>query len=133
MSDTDDVRLSANFSRREFLCPCCGRAEISPRLVETLQGIRDAVRRPIRLSSAWRCVTHNQAVGGAEGSEHLGGTAADIVCETPEDRYQLVMAAMAAGVRRIKLYPHHVHIGVRVVGQQCRLSAEPTEDRWPSG
>jgi len=128
MNDADEVRLSANFTRKEFLCPCCGRAEISPRLVEVLQSIRDAVRRPVRMSSAWRCVEHNRAAGGEEGSEHLVGTAADIVCETPEDRYQIVMAAMAAGVRRIKLYPHHVHIGVRVTSRQCRLSAEDTND-----
>lgn len=37
-----------------------------------------AHRRPINISSGYRCPDHNRAVGGVWNSQHVAGTAADI-------------------------------------------------------
>ena len=71
--------LSRNFSRHEFHCRCCGRAELNPRLVEALQELRDLAGRAVRITSGYRCPDHNRAEGGSKRSQHLLGNAADIV------------------------------------------------------
>lgn len=55
--------------------------ELLPRLVrlaEMLERIRAAVGCPIVISSGYRCVRLNAAVGGASSSDHPQGSAADI-------------------------------------------------------
>mgnify|MGYP002177337573 FL=1 len=76
--------MTKNFSIGEFKCKCgC----IMPdevlynvvKLVNQLQTIRDVIKTPIQINSAYRCKTHNQAVNGSESSQHILGKAADIV------------------------------------------------------
>ena len=69
--------LSRNFSRSEFACPHCGKAEIDSLLVAALQRIRDRAG-PVVVTSGYRCPVHNEAVGGVKNSQHLYGKAADI-------------------------------------------------------
>ena len=72
--------ISKDFDRREFACQCgCGQNDVSPRLVKTVQAIRDAVGQPVKISSGCRCTRHNAAVGGVGGSAHTTGEAADII------------------------------------------------------
>lgn len=47
-------------------------------LAANLQQLRDALDRPITISSGFRCVALNQAVGGKVRSSHTQGLAADI-------------------------------------------------------
>ncbi len=49
------------------------------RLCAALDTIRDAVKRPIIVSSGYRCPALNAAIGGALHSAHMDGRAADIV------------------------------------------------------
>ncbi len=46
--------------------------------VRLLQPIRDLWGRPLPLSSGYRCLRLNRAIGGAPKSQHLTGEAADI-------------------------------------------------------
>lgn len=73
-------RLSTNFTLDEFLCRCCGNGEglIHPNLVIGLQMLRDLVKRPIIINSAYRCPKHNAEIGGVPNSYHTQGMAADI-------------------------------------------------------
>ncbi|MEN6585978.1 MAG: D-Ala-D-Ala carboxypeptidase family metallohydrolase, partial [Sulfuricella sp.] len=72
-------RLSPNFTRAEFACKCgCGFAEPDPALVTGLQALRDALGKPIIITSGCRCAKHNTAEGGAKRSMHVAGKAADI-------------------------------------------------------
>lgn len=53
---------------------------------KVLQPLRDAYRKPIRISSGFRCQALNKAVNGVPTSQHLKGEAADINNGIPENR-----------------------------------------------
>lgn len=74
-----DTNLTANFKVREFKCND-GSDEIliDLDLVKILQQIRDYFGKSITITSAYRTPTYNKKVGGATGSEHTKGKAADI-------------------------------------------------------
>jgi len=109
--------LSKNFSRHEFECRCCGRAEINQRLVDALQELRDLAGLPVRVTSGYRCPEHNQAIGGATRSQHLLGTAADIVVRgiIPAEMYRLAEDIEAFHNGGIGVYPDKgfIHVDVR--------------------
>lgn len=71
------------FKRSEFKCKCgkCGGFPVEPdeELVKLLEKIREHFNAPVVITSGIRCKTHNANVGGASASQHLYGTAADIV------------------------------------------------------
>lgn len=74
----DKTALTKNFSRYEFDCPCgCGTQMIDPELAEKLQRIRDALSKPIKITSGYRCLKHNRNVKGGTNSRHRYGMAAD--------------------------------------------------------
>lgn len=107
------------FDSVEFLCKC-GRPECDARrvpdalLVESLNLIRDHLGRPLRVTSGLRCAFWNEREGGVGGSEHLTGDAADLAVVTGADRWEIVQAAMAVGIRRIGVAGHFVHLGISV-------------------
>lgn len=71
--------FSPSFKRSEFACRCgCAQAPIDGALIVSLQALRDALKRPIRILSGYRCPAHNAAIGGATRSLHTQGKAADI-------------------------------------------------------
>jgi len=109
--------LSRNFSRHEFECRCCGRAEINQRLVDALQELRDLAGLPVRVISGYRCPEHNQAIGGATRSQHLLGTAADIVVRgmVPAGLCRLAEDIAAFHNGGIGVYPDKgfIHVDVR--------------------
>ena len=75
---SDTSALSKNFTRKDFKCPCgCSRQMVDSELVEKLQAIRDKLGKAIKVTSGYRCLSHNAAVGGSSGSKHRYGMAAD--------------------------------------------------------
>ena len=111
------ARLSKDFNSREFRCPCCGKVFVDERLVQALQELRDLVKVPIFITSAYRCPNHNKKVGGANFSYHTKGMAADI-----HIKYMLVKQMYKAALKveafrngGIGLYPDNkfIHVDVR--------------------
>jgi peptidoglycan hydrolase-like protein with peptidoglycan-binding domain len=50
---------------------------IDEELVQKLQQVRDKLGVPLKITSGYRCLAHNQKVGGTTGSKHVYGLAAD--------------------------------------------------------
>ena len=75
------AKLSAHFSEEELGgvgAPVAVRSNLG-QLAYLLESMRDAVRVPLRVTSGYRSPQHNAAVGGVETSQHMDGTAADVV------------------------------------------------------
>lgn len=106
----DKTALTENFTRSEFACPCgCNSQMIEQELADKIQGIRDDLGKKIRITSGYRCVSHNASkkVGGSKQSRHLYGIAADW---RTEDRSVnpvcLGILAQKAGFGGIGIYWH---------------------------
>jgi hypothetical protein len=117
------VKLSTNFNSYEFDCHgsgCCSTTIVNDELVGYLQKIRDHFKKPVIITSAYRCTKHNKNVGGVTGSRHLSGDAADIVVEGIAPK-EVAKYAESIGIRGIGLYEKahcgddFVHIDVRPV------------------
>ena len=70
--------LSLHFKASEFACRCCGKAEMDAEFIIALERLRVQIAAPFIVTSGYRCLAHNAAVGGAEKSAHTLGKAADI-------------------------------------------------------
>lgn len=114
------TELSKNFESTEFDCHgkgCCNQTEIDPSLIDFLQKIRDHFKKPVSISSAYRCTIHNKNVGGATGSRHTKGQAADIYI-TGVAPIEIARYAEKIGIKGIGLYEtekdgYFVHIDTR--------------------
>jgi len=65
---------------------------------------------PWQVTSGYRCEQHNKEVGGAPESDHLEGLAADIKCISDQQRFLMVRAISEVGIKRIIIYPRHLHL-----------------------
>lgn len=73
-------KLSENFKVKEFAsADGADPIFISPQLIMVLQRIRSHFDRAVTINSGYRTNARNKAVKGAKYSQHLYGTAADIV------------------------------------------------------
>ena len=116
------TKLSENFNSLEFDCHgsgCCSETIINPKLVEYVQKIRDHFGKSITVTSGYRCPTHNKRIGGATGSRHSKGDAADIVVSGVAPK-EVAKYAESIGIKGIGLYEtnadgHFTHIDTRDV------------------
>lgn len=114
--------LSRDFDHREFACrDGCGADQVSARLIDRLQAMRDEVHRPMLIRSGCRCRAWNLHEGGKPDSAHLTVPedgelceAADLVAPDSATRFDLIGAAIIAGFRRIGIGPDFVHLDVDV-------------------
>lgn len=116
------TKLSENFNSSEFDCHgsgCCSETIINPKLVEYVQKIRDHFGKSITVTSGYRCPVHNKRIGGATGSRHSKGDAADIVVTGVAPR-EVAKYAESIGIKGIGLYEtnadgHFTHVDTRDV------------------
>lgn len=82
-----DIAFTPNFSLSELTVTSTGQSNIPAEqeteclralAVKILQPLRDAIGRPVRVTSAFRNEVVNRRVGGAATSQHRLGQAADI-------------------------------------------------------
>ncbi len=78
-----------HFNESELACKCCNETKPNSELVAVLELVRNYFGAPVTVNSGYRCEKHNKSVGGAKGSKHLLGIAADIVVKgiKPSDVY----------------------------------------------
>lgn len=107
-------QLSKNFNEDEFRCPCCGLVAMDTHLIEGLQYIRDHYRRPMKVTSGYRCEKHNKDVGGKDDSSHLIGEAADIEVGSSNQRFNLIKEAIYAGFTRLGVGDGFLHLDIDI-------------------
>ena len=116
------------FKMKEFEChdgcemPAEARANIEALVEAVLDPARERLGKAIRVNSGYRCAKHNLKVGGAVGSQHMKGEAADVV---PGDSGQVTGDSLERLARIIKeqgvfdqmiVYPTFVHVSYKRIG-----------------
>ena len=109
------------FIKTEFKCKCGGKpcngypAEIDLTMVGYADEIRHRLKKPLQVNSGLRCRQHNLACGSVSNSQHLYGTACDLVC--PPGTTPAEMAEIAEDVigntGGIGIYSWGIHIDSR--------------------
>ena len=91
------MKLTKNFSKHEYDCKCgCEMPEYVfkniKKLAEQHQIIRDYIKKPIKITSGYRCESHNRDIGGVLGSKHTKGLAGDLQVNetTPIEMYFII-------------------------------------------
>lgn len=108
--------LSKHFNRSEFDCKCnkCTPIAVDYELVNILEDIREHFGVPVKVTSSYRCESHNKAVGGAKNSKHKLGIAADIQLKgiDPMDVYSYLNSVYPNSYG-FGLYNTFVHVDAR--------------------
>lgn len=122
------MKLTANFSLSEFECKCgCEMPdnvlENVKLLAENLQMLRMFIKQPIKVNSAYRCLSHNKNIGSKSTSQHVLGKAADIVVKElkPNEVADIAEQLMNKGLFKmggVGRYNTFTHVDIR--GKKAR-------------
>lgn len=121
-----------SFSPREIACKGTGKVLVNHNALDKLQSLRDRLRKPLILTSAYRSPEHNRRVGGAKNSKHMEGIAFDVRMDN-HDPHEFEAAARAVGFTGFGYYVKsgfmHIDTGpARTWGQPWPLTATA----WPT-
>jgi uncharacterized protein YcbK (DUF882 family) len=108
--------LTPNFTVKEMECKCgCGFCDFDLEFLDRLQALRDILKHPLVITSGFRCVRHNEAVGGGKTSNHMAGIAVDISTwgMKSDDLYKLMNGAIDLGFTGIGVAKNFIHIDTR--------------------
>lgn len=109
----NNIKLSKNFYLKEFICKeGKGEVLISNGLIEKLQSLRDYLREPITIVSAYRSPAYNKKINGSPKSQHMYGRAVDIKV-SGIDTGEVAKVAMKLGFRGIGIYDTFTHVDIR--------------------
>lgn len=117
------MKLTPNFSLSEFGCkdgtavPQKYIANVT-KLAKNLQVLRDHVKKPVVLNSAYRSPAYNRKIGGAPASQHLTASASDIRIAgmTSKQVHATILQLIAEGKMHnggLGLYNNFVHYDIR--------------------
>lgn len=91
------MKLTKNFNLSEFNCKDGTKVPLNlignvKLLAEQLQILRNYYDAPIKINSSYRTKSHNANVGGSQNSQHLFGTAADIIIKgiSPQETQETI-------------------------------------------
>lgn len=127
--------LAENFKVKEFACnDGSDTVLISDELVDLLQKIRDHFGVAVVINSGYRTSAYNKKVGGVSNSQHVKGTAADIVVKgvdplTVGQYVEYIMPDHGG----IGVYQTFTHVDVRSNRSRWdhRSGKEVVVDGWP--
>lgn len=117
------MQLTENFHLHEFACNDGTPVpeELLPnvrKLAEQLQVLRDHLKEPININSAYRHKDYNQRIGGKPSSQHLTASAADITVRSMSPRKLKGVVEKLIKQKKlyfggIGLYPGFLHVDIR--------------------
>lgn len=119
-TDSDGWGALKYISRNEFRCTCggkyCNGFPVEPSLAtaEIDNAIREHFGKPLTITSGIRCEKRNAEVGGVSNSQHVLGTASDIVVSgvSPSEVYAYAETLMP-DYGGLGLYSWGVHVDTR--------------------
>ena len=127
--------LKPNFKVKEFACnDGSDTVLISDELVNLLQKIRDHFGVAVMINSGYRTSSYNKKVGGVSNSQHVKGTAADIVVKGVDPltvaQYAEYLMPNSGG---IGVYQTFTHVDVRTNRSRWdnRSGKEVVVSGWP--
>lgn len=104
------------FRLEEFDCRCgrpdCDAEPLDALFLAKLNTLRELWGRPLLVTSGRRCKFWNAHVGGAVGSQHVLGKAADLRVESRVEADLLAELASKVGFGGIGIYATWVHVDV---------------------
>ena len=110
------TKLTEHFTKEEFDCQCgCGNGDIviDQRLVNELECVRVHYKKPMRINSGIRCLSHNRNIGSRDTSSHIKGLAVDIGCNDMATRLELMKHLLRdAEFTRVGLHKEFIHADV---------------------
>lgn len=98
------------FDIEEFECSCCKEAPMDASFLQRLDKARELAGVPFVITSGYRCLKHNEEVGGVPSSSHVKGKAADIKAEGSRERFKIVDALLEAGFDRVGIASSFIHV-----------------------
>lgn len=116
-----DYKVSTNFALKEMQCKD-GSDEVlySTELLEMLEKLRSYGGFTITINSGYRTASYNKAIGGATASQHLKGTAADVIVkkdDIPVNAEKICCLAQTLGFKGIGyISKTAVHLDMRKSG-----------------
>lgn len=117
LSKDGEKAITKNFKVREFKCKDGSDIIfVSDELVKILQQIRDYFGKAVTINSGYRTPTYNKKIGGAAYSQHMYGTAADIVVSgvKPSEVYSFADSILS-GRGGVGKYDTFTHVDVREI------------------
>lgn len=85
-------------------------ANMDADFLQMLDDARERAGVPFTITSGYRTVKRNNAVGGVSNSSHLRGYAADIACTESRNRFHIVRALISVGFDRIGIGATFIHV-----------------------
>lgn len=104
------MQITKNFKSREFKCPTCGNTAYQDKMIDRLQILRNLMGVSIRVTSGYRCKSHNTKVKGSTNSLHMKGLAADIQVAKNKHEDLKRYANLVFHDSGVGYYSNHVHV-----------------------
>lgn len=104
--------MAKYFSPAEFkrCTPSCKMEDMDAGFLATLDRVREKAGIPLVLNSAYRSPAYELKHNRKGTSTHTLGLAVDIRCNTYQNRFRIVWAALACGITRIGIAKTYVHL-----------------------
>jgi uncharacterized protein YcbK (DUF882 family) len=100
------------FTLDEFVCNHCHEGGVSDVVAAMLDEARREAGVAFHLTSAYRCVVHNENVGGVKNSSHVFGLAVDISTPNNHIRARVLIGLIKAGFTRIGIANTFIHVDI---------------------
>jgi len=112
IKQVNNIKINRFFCLDEFECPCCHRVMLHLVLLRKLSALRQAIGRPLIISSGYRCKKENRRVHGVKTSYHLFGFAADVTVPSMK-MSDLLKYAERIAFGGIGIYDNFLHLDIR--------------------
>ena len=109
----EDWKTLKYFDKSEFDCKHTGNNQMKLEFMHKMEQLREAVDRPLIITSGYRDRTHPVEAKKVLIGKHNQGIAADIKAVGGVERYELVSMAIALGFTGIGIAKNFIHLDIR--------------------